>query len=91
MLAAEHESLSKSMQEAISAFFERNEIWVADVMTKGKKAGEIEFSGSAIDQAQLFIASLQGALQIAKSMNSLKRMKSIASNLVDSYRVKSLH
>ena len=91
MLAAEHETLSESMQNAISVFFERNEVWVADVLTEGKKAGEIKFSGSAIDQAQLFIASLQGALQIAKSMNSLKRIKAVASNLVDSYRVKSLH
>ena len=83
MLAAEHETLSDEMQNAISVFFERNEAWVAGVLEKGKASGEINFSGTALDQAQLFIASLQGALQIAKSMNSLQRIKSVAFNLVE--------
>jgi len=91
MLAAEHETLSDEMQNAISVFFERNEAWVAGVLEKGKASGELEFSGTALDQAQLFIASLQGALQIAKSMNSLQRIKSVAFNLVESYRVSSVH
>ncbi len=91
MLAAEHDSLSDQMQEAIGVFFERNEAWVEKVMRAGLAAGEIKIEGSPTDQARMFIANLQGALLIAKSMQSLERMTSVAFSVVESYRVKRTH
>ncbi len=90
MLAAEHESLSDPMRKATIAFFEGHEVWLEKVLIAGKEAGELQFNGPAIDQARLIVANLQGALLVAKAAHSLPRITAVASNLIESYRVKEI-
>ena len=89
MMAAEHETLSEEMQQAINAFFDCHEIWIIKVLFAGKDTGELQFTGPAREHAQFIVSSLQGALLVAKSTGSTKRMTASASNLVDSYTSKA--
>ncbi len=88
MLAAEHETLSETMQDAINSFFDGHEIWLEQVLSAGKASGELDFSGEAKVHAQIIVSNLQGALLVAKSQRSMKRMNLVASHLVDGYRAR---
>ncbi len=88
MLAAEHETLSDTMQDAINSFFDGHENWLEQVLTAGKLSGELSFEGDARVHAQVIVSNLQGALLVAKSQRSMKRMNLAASHLVDGYRAK---
>ncbi len=52
MLAADYETLSPGMQDAVAAFFERNETWLAEVLTQGRDDGTLSFPGSALEEAR---------------------------------------
>ena len=86
MFAAEHESISTPMQQAITEFFNCHEQWLENVLEQGRKSGELSFNGSAVEHGRLIVANLQGALLIAKSLGSTERLAGIASNLVEVYR-----
>ena len=88
MLAAEHETLSDTMQDAINSFFDGHEIWLEQVLSAGKSSGELAFEGDAKVHAQVIVSNMQGALLVAKSQRSMKRMNLVASHLVDGYRAK---
>lgn len=86
MLAAEHETLSPSMQDAINGYFDGHEQWIRRVLQKGKKDGELVFEGDPLRHAKLIVSNLQGALMIAKSKRSMDHITIVASQLIDSYR-----
>ncbi len=88
MLAAEHETLSDEMQAAINSFFDGHEEWIHKVLVAGAETGELAFSGDAKVHAQSIVSSLQGALLVAKSQRSTKRMNTVTSHLIDSYRAR---
>lgn len=86
MLAAEHETLSDAMQTAINDFFDGHERWLEQVLLKGRETGELAFDGEASVHAQAIVSSFQGALLVAKSQRSMRRMKLVSSHLVENYR-----
>ncbi|MCP5083190.1 MAG: TetR/AcrR family transcriptional regulator [Alphaproteobacteria bacterium] len=86
MLAAEHETLSQSMQDAINGYFDGHEHWIKRVLLKGRSDGELAFKGDAGRHAKLIASSLQGALMIAKSKRSMDHITAVSSQLIDSYR-----
>lgn len=88
MLAAEHETLSEQMQTAINNFFHSHELWLKQVLEAGRQNGELTFEGEADVHAQLLVSSFQGAVLVAKSQGSLKRMKTVSAHLIEVYRVK---
>lgn len=88
MLAAEHETLSDQMQTAINSFFESHELWLEQVLQAGREDGELVFEGDSKTHAQLLLSSFQGAILVAKSQRSLKRMKIVSSHLIERYRAK---
>ena len=82
MLAAEYATLPKAMQQELRHYFAENERWLAAVMEEGRRAGELEFAGSAREAASLLVSSLEGAMMLARSHGSVKRFRALAERLV---------
>jgi len=82
MLAAEYETLSAGMQGAVADFFERNEQWLAEVLTQGREDGLLSFPGSPLEEARTIVSGLEGAMLIARSFGGVKRFRSAASHLL---------
>ena len=86
MLAAEYETLSAGMQDAVSLFFEKNEKWLAGVLQQGRDDGTLSFAGSPLDEARSIVGSLEGGMLIARSFGDIKRFESAASHLLTALR-----
>jgi TetR/AcrR family transcriptional regulator, transcriptional repressor for nem operon len=72
MLASDASTLDPAMLAPLRRFFERNTEWLSAQMNLGKANGALEFSGAAIDQARIFLATLQGALLIARGASDVQ-------------------
>lgn len=68
MLGAEVASLPKQLAAEVERFFGETELWLAKVLTSGKRARLIAFSGSPRTQARMLIAMLEGAMVVARGM-----------------------
>jgi TetR/AcrR family transcriptional repressor of nem operon len=86
MLAADYETLSTGMQDAVADFFERNEKWLAGVLQRGRDAGTLSFAGSPLEEARSIVSGLEGAMLIARSFGDIKRFQSAANHLLTALR-----
>jgi TetR/AcrR family transcriptional repressor of nem operon len=88
MLAAEQATLPKAMRVALNAFFDANERWLSGVLEEGRLARAFAFHGSAVEEARLLVAALEGAMLVARSYGDPARFDSAAqralASLVDS-------
>ncbi len=66
-LQAEHNIISRDMQEEINSLCSFTQSWLAGVLAEGRKEGEMTFTGKPEDQAALIHAAVQGALQNARA------------------------
>ena len=82
MLAAEYATLPEAMQQAIREFFDGNETWLAGVLDDGRAAGELAFSGSARDVARHWVATLEGAMLLARSYGEPSRLTTAVRRLI---------
>lgn len=73
IVAAEHATLPKPMQDEIRRFFTANEVWLAGVLDEGRRRGELRLTGSALEVARLLLGALQGAMLVARSYKSVAR------------------
>jgi TetR/AcrR family transcriptional regulator, transcriptional repressor for nem operon len=86
MLAAEYETLTSGMQDAVADFFEKNETWLAEVLRQGRDIGMFTFAGSPLDEARSIVSGLEGAMLIARSFGDIKRFQSAASHQLAALR-----
>jgi TetR/AcrR family transcriptional repressor of nem operon len=86
MLAAEYATLPAPMQEAVRAFFDANEAWLADVLGEGREARELAFPGAPREAARHFTSTLEGAMLLARSYGDPSRLAAVAKRLIDSVR-----
>jgi TetR/AcrR family transcriptional repressor of nem operon len=82
MLAAEYQTLPKSMQDAVGRFFDENEAWLGAVLEQGRAAGTLEFSGEASDVARMIIGTLEGAMLVARLYGDLGRFEATAARVL---------
>jgi TetR/AcrR family transcriptional repressor of nem operon len=82
MLAAEYQTLPQVMQSAVIRFFTLNEAWLAEVLTEGAAAGEIQLAGSAQDAAVALVAGLEGAMLVTRPFNDMARFEAAAGPLL---------
>lgn len=82
MLAAEYRTLPKPMQDAVLAFFDVNETWVAGVLEAGRRDGTLAFAGSASDAARMIVAGLEGAMLVARPYADVARFRAAAGQLL---------
>src|SRR5258705_5044427 len=53
MLAADFDALPPAVREEVRAFFDDNEIWIARVLTEGRRRGETSFRGTSRAHARV--------------------------------------
>jgi TetR/AcrR family transcriptional repressor of nem operon len=84
MLAADYDTLPDSMREAVMAFFDRNETWLAQVLDEGRQTGSLTFTGSAREAARMLISGLEGAMLVARPYKDIARFQAVADRLIRS-------
>jgi TetR/AcrR family transcriptional regulator, transcriptional repressor for nem operon len=82
MLAAEYHTLPVPMRDSVLRFFDQNEGWLEGVLAQGAREGSLRFSGPPLEAARLILASLEGALLVARSFEDPARFESAAAGLL---------
>jgi TetR/AcrR family transcriptional repressor of nem operon len=86
MLAAELDSLSTGMRDAVLLFFKENESWLTDVLQDGRATGSLEFSGTALGEGRSILSCLEGAMLVARSFGDIDRFEQVADHLLVTLR-----
>jgi len=82
MLAAEYRTLPEAVRSTLLEFFDDNEGWLAEVLESGRSTGQLAFTGPARDVARVVVASLEGAMLIARPYGDLGRFQVAATQLL---------
>ena len=82
MLASDYATLPKPMRERVRHFFDENERWLARVLDDGRSSGQLAFKGAPIDLARMIVASLEGAMMLARSYGEPPRFDAAAERVV---------
>jgi TetR/AcrR family transcriptional repressor of nem operon len=88
MLASDIDTLPEEVRCEVIGFFADNEAWLAKVLGEGRKAGTLDFSGPAENEAQLLLAGFQGAMLVARSYGDGMRFRTIARKLLTRLGIK---
>lgn len=67
ILQAEFNAIPGEVREATRGLMVDLQEWLTGVLSQGRESGELSFPGEPADQAVVIAATLQGALQIARS------------------------
>jgi TetR/AcrR family transcriptional repressor of nem operon len=82
MLAAEYATLPKSVRSEVTRFFDANEAWLAGVLERGKRKERLSLDGSPRDAARSMIATLEGAMMLARSYGDAARFERAGERLL---------
>jgi TetR/AcrR family transcriptional repressor of nem operon len=82
MFAADFRTLSPSVRRAVQQFFEANEGWLSGVLDQGRKAHELGFSGSPVQEARVLLSALEGAMLVCRSYGDPDRFLETARRLL---------
>ena len=82
MLAAEYQTLPSPIRNAVVAFLNDNEAWLALVLEHGRKDGSLRFSNTAADTARSIIGGLEGAMLVARPYGAVDRFETAAAQLL---------
>jgi TetR/AcrR family transcriptional regulator, transcriptional repressor for nem operon len=82
MLASDYATLPKPMRERVRHFFDENEGWLARVLDEGRKAGQLTFKGTPVELARMIVASLEGAMMLARSYGEPPRFDAAAERVI---------
>ncbi len=82
ILAAEYETLPQPMRTEVIRFFDRNQKWLADLLTEGGSDHTLIFSGAVDDVAQNILSTLEGAMLVARPYGDLQRFNAAANQLL---------
>ena len=84
MLAAEYQTLPELMQDAVIAFFDDNERWLAAVLDDGRAQKKLTFTGTSQATARTIVGALEGAMLVARVHHDPDRFKASADRLLNS-------
>ena len=65
-LETDFHTLPEEMQKAVRTYTGKLLTWMRNLLSRGREEGQFNFSGQSEDKAFFIIASIQGALQIAR-------------------------
>jgi TetR/AcrR family transcriptional regulator, transcriptional repressor for nem operon len=82
MLAAEYQTLSQPMRDAVIRFFDANETWLEAVLEEGRQDGSLQFTGDPRDAARMIVSGMEGAMLIARSYGDTGRFRAAAESLL---------
>lgn len=80
-LAGEFPALPGDVQKLVAAFFEDHQNWLARVLEKGRKAGDLSFAGKPAQMARLVFDALQGALLVKRTTGDMKQLDDVVAVL----------
>jgi len=83
MLAAEYNTLPASMQEAIRAFFDFNERWLARVLESGRRDGTLAFDDQSAEAARAIESTIEGAMLLARLYGRPEQFTGAAQRLLN--------
>jgi len=87
VLAAELADLPLPVQSAVRAFFDDNAAWLETVLAEARASGEIERTRiSARQLAQMVLATLQGAMLMARAQKDMAAFDAAASAAIAAVR-----
>lgn len=89
MLAAEFATLPKPMKVGLKHFFDANEQWLIAVLEDGRVTKCLNFTGAANERAHCLVASLEGAMMLARSYGRTERFDASAGRLLADLGVRS--
>ena len=81
MLAAEYQTLPEPMRDGVRRFFDRNVIWLTNVLSEGRSDGSLRFDGSPSEAAQTVLSALQGAMLLARPYSDPQRFLVVAGGI----------
>lgn len=86
ILAGEIVTLSPILREKINKFFLLQETWLIEVLEEGLNSKEFNLKGAASNSvAKTILASLQGALMIARSLSDQGFFKQVLQQVRENY------
>jgi TetR/AcrR family transcriptional repressor of nem operon len=85
MLAAEHETLPDPIRQAVVAFFDASEDWLAGVLLRGREEESLTFAGPAPDAARSIVSGLEGAMLVARPYGDVSRFQAAADRLLAAF------
>jgi TetR/AcrR family transcriptional regulator, transcriptional repressor for nem operon len=83
MLAAEYATLPKPVREQVIRFLDANEAWVAEVLDRARRSEGLQLPGLPIEAARLIVATLEGAMMLARSYGDVQRFERAAQRLLE--------
>jgi TetR/AcrR family transcriptional repressor of nem operon len=86
MMAAEFDTLSTGMQDAVLLFFRENEVWLASVLQAGRSRGTLGFNGTPLAQGRSIMSCLEGAMLVARSFGEIDRFEQVVEHLLATLR-----
>jgi TetR/AcrR family transcriptional regulator, transcriptional repressor for nem operon len=82
MVAAEYNTLPMQMQQAIRAFFEFNEGWLAQLLEQGSADGSLRLQVVPKEAARMLVGALEGAMLVARAYADPARFATAAQWLI---------
>ena len=82
VLAAEYETLPKSMRPLVVDFFDENQQWLAGVLSQGRSEKTLAFNGTADETAQSILSTLEGAMLVSRPYDDLTRFNATTRQLL---------
>lgn len=86
VLAAEDSTLPEPVRAEVRAFLDLNEAWLTRVLDLGRRQDELCFPGDSRDAAAGFLATLEGAMLLARSSRDPQRFERLACRSVQALR-----
>jgi TetR/AcrR family transcriptional repressor of nem operon len=87
MLAADYATLPDAMREELRRFFDANEAWLVKLLRRGRDGKELVFDGPPVEAARLLVATLEGAMLMARSHSDPGRFRAVAKRLLAGFGV----
>lgn len=84
MLAADYDTLSGPMRDAVIHFFDHNKSWLTKVFEQGRSEGSLQLDGSPREPARALVGGLEGAMLVARPYGDVARFESAATRMLAS-------
>jgi len=86
MLASDIATLPEKVRDQVKIFFDVNVAWLATILKDGRKADEFIYRGTAEAQARLMLASIQGAMLVARALRNTGQFQKVTKDLFNSIK-----
>ncbi len=80
-LAGEILALPEALKDRIHRFFEMNQIWLTEILTRGQSNGEFVLSAPPAQMARLAFGALQGALLVKRTTGDRSQVTDVLAGL----------